>query len=206
METSLSTPKDGGLDTATLDVLFGDARTANTFTDEEITADQARTIYELTKFGPTAFNNQPLRITYIHKGPGRERLILHLNENNKRKALDAPLVAVLAFDTNWHKQIPVIFPPNPNLGESFEANIEARHVLGNNNAHLQAGYFIMAVRALGLAAGPMGGFNADTLNADFFPDGERRAFMVVNIGYPAENAWHDTRLPRLSYDQAVSEL
>jgi 3-hydroxypropanoate dehydrogenase len=206
METSLSTPKEAGLDPATLDVLFGDARTANAFTDQEVTAEQARTIYELTKFGPTAFNNQPLRITYTYKGPGRERLVSHLNENNKQKALDAPLVAVLAFDTNWHKQIPMIFPPKPNLGESFEANVAARHTLGNNNAHLQAGYFIMAVRALGLAAGPMGGFNADTLNADFFPIGERRAFMVVNIGHPAKNAWHDTRLPRLPYDQAVTVL
>jgi len=34
---------------------------------------------------------------------------------------------------------------------------------------LQAGYFLLAVRAHGLAAGPMGGFDKTALDADFFP-------------------------------------
>jgi nitroreductase len=33
-------------------------------------------------------------------------------------------------------------------------------------------YFILAARALGLDCGPMSGFDADELNAAFFPDGK----------------------------------
>jgi hypothetical protein len=46
---------------------------------------------------------------------------------------------------------------------------------------------LLAVRAQGLAAGPMGGFDAEALDADFFPDGRWRSILVVNIGHPGEN-------------------
>ena len=42
-------------DAAAVDAIFAGARTPNTFTGD-VTDQQARAIYELTKFGPTAFN------------------------------------------------------------------------------------------------------------------------------------------------------
>ena len=63
----------------------------------------------------------------------------------------------------------------------------------------------MAVRAAGLAAGPMGGFNQATLDADLFPDGQWSSILVVNVGHPGKNAWFD-RLPRLDYKHAVRHL
>jgi nitroreductase len=59
---------------------------------------------------------------------------------------------------------------------------------------LQAAYFIIAVRAAGLAAGPMGGFDPAGLDAEFFPSGDWRSFLVVNIGHPGESSWQE-RLP-----------
>jgi 3-hydroxypropanoate dehydrogenase len=70
------------------------------------------------------------------------------------------------------------------------------------NSALQAGYFVLAVRAQGLAAGPMAGFDAPALDADFFPDGRLKSFMVVNIGHPGEDAFRN-RLPRLDASQVV---
>ncbi|MCG2622985.1 malonic semialdehyde reductase [Arthrobacter sp. I2-34] len=194
------------LDQAALDLLFSEARTANAFTDEPVSPGQLRMIYELTKFGPTAFNNQPLRITYVSAGESRERLVAHLNENNKQKTLDAPMTAVLAFDAHWHDQLPAVFPHRPQLREGFVENLDLRYGIGRDNAHLQAGYFILAARALGLAAGPMTGFNKASLDADFFPDGSQRSILVANIGYAAEKACSETRLPRLPYEEAVTVL
>ena len=71
------------------------------------------------------------------------------------------------------------------------------------NAALQAGYFILAVRALGLAAGPMTGYDAAGLDAEFFPDGRYKSILVVNIGHPGESAWFN-RLPRLDHEAVVS--
>ena len=73
------------------------------------------------------------------------------------------------------------------------------------NAALQAGYFIIGVRAAGLAAGPMTGFDAEGINKEFFADGEHTVLVVVNIGKPGEDAWYP-RNPRLAYDEVVTTV
>jgi 3-hydroxypropanoate dehydrogenase len=73
------------------------------------------------------------------------------------------------------------------------------------NAALQVAYFIVGVRAAGLAAGPMTGMDADAIDREFFPDGAHRTMAVVNIGHPGEQAWM-ARLPRLDYDEVVSTV
>lgn len=191
---------------AAVAALFEDARTPNAFSDQSVSDGEARAIYELTRLGPTAFNNQPLRITYLRTAQARNRLAPFLTGPNRPKTLQAPLTAILAFDANWHDKIPEVFPHAPQLRDRFIHNEQARTAVGNNNAFLQAGYFIMAVRSMGLAAGPMGGFEADGLDGAFFPDGSQRSILVVNIGHPAENAWREERLPRLSYATAVATL
>jgi 3-hydroxypropanoate dehydrogenase len=72
------------------------------------------------------------------------------------------------------------------------------------NATLQVGYFLLGVRAAGLAAGPMGGFDADGLDEDFFAGTGLKSLVVVNMGRPTHNAWFD-RLPRLEHEQVVLE-
>jgi 3-hydroxypropanoate dehydrogenase len=84
----------------------------------------------------------------------------------------------------------------------FAADAELATDTSRFSATLQAGYFIMAVRAAGLAAGPMAGFDAEALDADFFPDGRWKSILVVNIGHPGENPWFG-RLPRLPHDDVI---
>jgi 3-hydroxypropanoate dehydrogenase len=59
------------------------------------------------------------------------------------------------------------------------------------------------VRAVGLVAGPMLGFDAAGLDAEFFSDTSLRTVLVVNIGHPGENPWFE-RLPRLDHDEVIS--
>lgn len=66
------------------------------------------------------------------------------------------------------------------------------------NATLQAGYLILAIRAQGLTAGPMAGFDGAGVDNEFFADGRFKSILVVNIGHPGENPWYD-RLPRLPH-------
>jgi 3-hydroxypropanoate dehydrogenase len=75
----------------------------------------------------------------------------------------------------------------------------------HTNAVLQAGYFIVGVRAAGLVAGPMGGFDADAVSREFFPDGRHRVFLVVNLGHPAEASYRP-RQPRLDFDEVVTTV
>ncbi|MCC9193379.1 malonic semialdehyde reductase [Arthrobacter sp. zg-Y916] len=193
------------VDNAALDTLFLEARTANTFSAEEVTDEHLRAIYELTKMGPTSMNIQPMRITWVRSGEARERLVKHMAEGNQAKTAAAPVAAVLSFDTEWHEGFPTFFPHAADRKAMFDGNEELRTVMGNNNAHMQAAYFIMAVRSVGLAAGPMGAFDAAGIDAEFHSGTSQRTFMVVNIGKPGENAWFD-RLPRYDFDAVTTTV
>lgn len=185
------------------DLLFREARTANTFSDEPVTDEQIAAIYDLMKYAPTAMNMQPLRIVLVREGEPRERLLKHMADGNRDKTANAPLVAVLAADTEFHEHLHRTFPHFPGAKDAF-ADDTAREQAARFNATLQAGYFFLGVRAAGLAAGPMGGFDAAALDADLFAGTSLRSLVVVNIGKPGENAWFD-RLPRLEQDEVVLE-
>src|SRR5690242_15549007 len=190
------------LDPAAQDLLFREARTANTFTDEPVTDEQMAAVYDLVKYGPTALNTQPLRVVLVREGEARERLLKHMSDGNRDKTADAPLVAILAADTDFHEHLHRTFPHFPGAKDNF-ADDEAREQVAKFNATLQIGYFLLGVRAAGLAAGPMGGFDAAALDDDFFAGQPLRSLLVVNIGRPGENAWFD-RLPRLEHDEVVT--
>ena len=134
------------------DLLFREARTANTFTDEPVTDEQVAAIYDLVKHAPTAMNIQPLRIVLVREGEARERLLKHMADGNRDKTANAPLVAILAADTDCHENLPRTFPHFPGAKDLF-ADDTAREQVARFNASLQIGYFLLGVRAAGLAAG-----------------------------------------------------
>jgi 3-hydroxypropanoate dehydrogenase len=192
------------LSSAGQDLLFRQARTANSFSDEPVSDAQVQAVYDLVKYGPTALNTQPLRVLLVRSDEARARLVKHMSPGNQAKTETAPLVAVLGYDVDFHDQLPTVFPHFPGARDLF-AEEPSRHASGRDNAHLQAGYFLLGVRAAGLAAGPMGGFDAAGIDGEFFPDGRTKSILVVNIGRPAEDAWLD-RLPRLGYDDVVRSV
>jgi 3-hydroxypropanoate dehydrogenase len=192
----------GQLSTEGRALLFTEARTANSFAPIPVSDEDLAGIWELAKWGPTAANTQPLRVLYVRTPEGKARLLPHMNEGNRDKTASAPAVAILARDTQFHDHIPTVLPFRPEMREVLEENQEMRQGMGTYNAALQAGYFIMAVRASGLAAGPMGGFDAAGVDAEFFPDGRWASSLVVNIGHPGADPWFE-RLPRLDHDSVV---
>ncbi|WP_255485651.1 malonic semialdehyde reductase [Mycobacteroides sp. LB1] len=186
------------------DLLFRQARTANTFTDEPVADEQIQAVYELIKFAPTSMNQQPLRIVLVRSGEARSRLVKHMLGANQAKTLSAPLVAILAADLNFHEELPTQFPHLPEAKDYF-ADADARAASARTNALIQVGYFILGIRASGLAAGPMTGFDAGAVDREFFPDGVHQSLAVVNIGKPGLDAWHP-RLPRLAYVDVVTSV
>lgn len=190
------------LDAQAKHILFTGARTANSFADTPVTDPELSDIWELAKWAPTAANTQPLRVLYVRAGEGRDRLVKHMNDGNRAKTASAPAVAVLAMDTRFHEHIPAVLPFRPELKDVFAADDDMRLATATFNSTLQAAYFILAVRAHGLAAGPMAGFDPAGIDAEFFPDGRYRSILVVNIGHPGQNPWF-ARLPRLHHDDVV---
>ncbi|MGW3283297.1 malonic semialdehyde reductase [Streptomyces sp. NPDC001002] len=192
------------LDPTAQDLLFREARTANTFTDEPVTDEQVQAIYDLVKYGPTSMNQSPLRVTLVRSPEARERLVRHLAEGNQKKTAAAPLVAILAADNEFHEELPTLFPHFPQAKDAVFAERPVREANAALNAALQAAYFIIGIRAAGLAAGPMTGLDLAGVQKEFLDD-DHTPLMVVNIGKPGEDAWFP-RSPRLAYDEVVTTV
>jgi 3-hydroxypropanoate dehydrogenase len=185
-------------------LLFTEARTASAFLPEPVTDEQLEVIFELSKFGPTMANTNPLRWVVVRTPEAKERLLPLMSEGNRLKVESAPAVVILAADVDFHVHGETLFPHKPQMHAGFADNPN-RELLARNNAWLQTGYFILAVRAAGLAAGPMGGFDAAGVDAEFLAGTSLKSIVVVNVGRPAaEGAWFE-RLPRLEREQVVRE-
>ncbi|AJT64660.1 malonic semialdehyde reductase [Streptomyces chattanoogensis] len=193
------------LDAAAQDLLFREAQTANTFTDEPVTDEQIQAVYDLVKYAPTAFNQSPLRLTLVRSEEARQRLVKHAMGANGPKTLAAPLTLVLSVDLDFHERLPHLFPAMPGVKDAFFSEAGYREAAGTQNATLQAGYLIVGIRAAGLAAGPMTGFDFTGIDKEFFGDGKQKSFLVINVGKPGPDAFYP-RSPRLAFDEAAATV
>ncbi|MFD0684663.1 malonic semialdehyde reductase [Actinomadura fibrosa] len=192
------------LDETAQDLLFREARTANSFTAEPVTDEQLRAIYDLVKWAPTAMNAQPLRVVAVRSPEARERLVPLMAEGNRAKVAAAPLTLIVAADEDFHEHLPTTFPHREGVREAMAAN-PGRPAMARFNASIQLGYLIVGIRAAGLAAGPMAGFDAAAVEREFLGDGALRAIAVVNVGKPGPDAFF-ARNPRLGYEQVVTTV
>ncbi len=190
------------IDHVAQETLFRDARTANSFLPDPVSDEQIEAIYDLLKWAPTSANTQPLRITIVRSPEAKARLLPHIYEFNQAKVNSAPVTAILAADHDFHENIPRLLPFRPEMKDMF-LDSAVRGPFAQFGATMQAGYFILAARAAGLTAGPLGGFDNAGIDAEFFAGTPLRSVLVVNLGQPAENAWFD-RLPRLDFEDVVT--
>ncbi len=193
------------IDDAAADLLFREARTPRAFTNEPVTDDEMRAVYELVKFAPTALNAQPLRVTLVQSAEGRARLNRHMGEGNRERVATGPVVAVLTADRRFHEHLPTQFPHYAGARDMFEADETARTATARLSAGLQAGYFILGVRAVGLDIGPMTGMDAAGVEAELYPEGDREVLLVAVVGH-ADHAAGFPRGPRLAYEDVVETI
>jgi len=184
--------------------LFTKARTHGAFLDRPVPDALLREALELAKMAPTAANNQPLRILFLRSNSAKERLRPAMAPGNVDKTMAAPVVAVAGYDVEFYEHLPFLTPQR-DFRSMFAANPQLAATSAAQSGTLQVGYFILALRALGLDAGPMGGFDAAKVEAEFFPEGKIKANVVINIGYGDDSKLFP-RNPRLTFDQMAKVL
>lgn len=192
------------LDDAALDQLFRTARSRNAWLPRPLPEPAVRELYELLKLGPTAANSTPGRFVFVRSQAAKERLKPHMTPGNVEKMMSAPCCVIIAYDTRFYDLLPKLFPSRDMrsgyLGK--EALIEET---AKRNSSLQGAYLMMAARALGLDCGPMSGFNSQSLDREFFPDGRWKSNFLCSIGYGSDEKLYP-RNPRLDFDEACLEL
>jgi len=192
------------VDEAALRQIFLDARSYNGWLDRPVSDDCLRQIVDLMKMGPTSANCQPIRIRFLKSREAKERLRPFLMEGNVEKTMSAPVVAILAHDLEFHERLPRYFP-HTDAKSWFEGNRPLIEETAFRNGTLQAAYFIMAARALGLDCGPMSGFDQDGVNREFFADTSIRANFLCNLGY-GDPASLFERSPRPEFEEIAEIL
>ena len=196
------TQRDVPLSDAALSQLFTEARTRNAWTDRPVPPELLRKLYDLTKFGPTAVNAGPARFVFITSPEAKARLVPLMSEGNRAKTQQAPVNLILAQDIDFHDTLGALFPHAPGARDWF-LDEAGRREAAFRNASLQGGYLTIAARALGLDVGPMSGFDAAGVKADFFPDSNVEPNFIMNLGYGTdENLF--PRHPRLEFEEACS--
>lgn len=188
------------LDAAALAALFLDARTHNGWTDAPVSDATLQQLYALVRMGPTSANCSPARFVFVRTPEGKALLAPALSKGNLDKTMAAPVTVIAAWDTAFYEQLPRLFP-HADAKSWFTGSPAMAHETAFRNASLQAGYLILAARALGLDAGPMSGFDKPKVDAAFFAGSTWTTNFLINLGH-GDTSRLFGRSPRLEFDEA----
>lgn len=190
-------------DTA-LDQLFRAARTHNGWLDRPVPDALLSELFEIMKWGPTSANCWPLRVVFVKSPAAKARLVPLMMEGNRAKTEAAPVTAILGMDLDFPETLPRLFP-HTDAKSWFVGNAALTEATAFRNSSLQGAYFMLAARALGLDCGPMSGFDAAAVDAEFFAGTRIRTNFICNLGY-GDPAALFPRSPRPSFDEVCQIL
>lgn len=186
-------------DAKALDLIWREARSFNAWEDKPVDDALLQQVYDLAKMAPTAANSQPLRVTFVKSQEAKARLKPLLDDGNIEKSMTAPVVAILACDLEFYNELPWLFP-HVDAKSWFSGDKAKAKIVARQNGNLQGGYFMLAARALGLDCGPMGGFDHQGVDTEFFKDHPSwRSLFICALGYGSTKNLFP-RSPRGSFD------
>jgi 3-hydroxypropanoate dehydrogenase len=184
-----------------LATMFHEARTFSHWQARPVSEALVEAAFELACLGPTSGNCQPMRLVLVHSPAAKERLLPCVSSGNYDKVRTAPVTAIVAYDREFFELLPRLYP-HTDARDWFTTNPALVEETGLRNSSLQGAYFILALRTQGLDCGPMSGFDADKVDAAFFPERRWRTNFLLNIGYGDRDRLRP-RLPRLGYDEVA---
>jgi 3-hydroxypropanoate dehydrogenase len=189
------------LDDQALDKLFRTARSYNGWQDKDVPDEWIHKIYDLMKWGPTSGNSCPLRIVFVRTKEAKEKLKPLLAKGNQDKTMEAPVIALFAMDRKFFQYAGKL-APHVNVEAWYVGKDEANKETANLNGTLQAAYFMLAARSLGLDCGPMSGINAPGIKDAFFPDLDGEVKFVCSLGFGRPETLYP-RAQRLDFDEVA---
>jgi 3-hydroxypropanoate dehydrogenase len=188
-----------------LDILFRKARTHRAWKPGNVTPQMLMAIYDLARWGPSTNNTSPARFHFVVSQAAKERLKPHLTKGNVEQTMKAPATAIVGYDLKFYEKMDKL-SANPQAKESWMQKSPADLELAAfRNGTLLGGYFIMAARSIGLDCGPMGGFDNQGVDREFFAGMSIKSNFLCNLGFGDETLVRP-RAGRLDFDEACKIL
>jgi 3-hydroxypropanoate dehydrogenase len=150
------------LDDRSLDSLFRAARSCRSWLDKPVSDAIIEAVWELAKLPPTSSGGFPARIVFIRSLDAKQDLLPALAADDRAAVAAAPVNAILGYDAS--------------------AGAAALR-----DGTLQAGYLVLAARALGLDCAPLALADPGRVDRKFFADGRAKSSFVCNLGYGDPN-------------------
>jgi 3-hydroxypropanoate dehydrogenase len=147
------------LDDRSLDSLFRGFLPCRRWLEKPVSDTIIEAVWELAKLPPTSSGAYPARIVFVKSKAAKARLLPALAAADRPLAEAAPITAILGYA-----------PAGPSADRWRDGT-------------LQAGYLMVAARALGLDCAPL--ILADPALADreFFADGKAKSNFACHLGY-----------------------
>ncbi|HEX8485344.1 malonic semialdehyde reductase [Sphingomonas sp.] len=194
--------KGAVLDAHAIDIILGSARSHYAWTARPIDPALLQAIYDATAAGPTSMNSCPARFVFVQSSEGKAKLGAAVKPANFAKMADAPVTAIIAYDREFWRLLPELFPHDERRA-IFADNPALAEETAFRNSTLQGAYFMIAARAYGLDVGAMSGFSNAVVDDAFFAGTSVRSNFLCNLGYADETALF-AKLPRLPFAAACS--
>jgi 3-hydroxypropanoate dehydrogenase len=147
------------LDDRSVDSLFRAFLPCHRWLDKPVSDTIIEAVWELARRPPTSSGLYPARIVFVKSKAAKARLLPALAAADRDASAAAPVTAVLGYDA---------------AGPASDRR---------RDATLQAGYLIIAARALGLDCAPLALADAALADREFFADGRAKSSFACNLGY-----------------------
>jgi len=190
------------LDDDSIELILSGARSHYAWRPEPVPEETLHALYEITANGATSMNTCPARFVFVTSDEGKKRLAKSVKEANIHKMESAPVTVIIAYDLDFWKELPFLFP-HEDRRPFFEGKAAHIEDTAFRNSSLQGAYFMIAARALGLDVGAMSGFSNQIVDEEFFADKNWKSNFLCNVGYADESALFQ-KLPRFSFDDVCS--
>jgi 3-hydroxypropanoate dehydrogenase len=187
-----------------LDLLWRRARTHRAWLDRPVSDALLAEVFDLARLGPTSANMCPLRIVFV-KSPQAKNLLRPCLDEGSRD-LDAPVTAILGMEVHFYDDLPRLLPHTDARSWFADLPEERLQYIALRNSSLQAAYFMLAARALGLDCGPRSRLDPAKVDATFFAGTSVRCNFLCNLGYGDPRALRYDRDPRPAFDDACTIL
>jgi 3-hydroxypropanoate dehydrogenase len=147
------------LDDRSLDSLFRAFLPCRAWLDKPVSDTIIEAVWELAKLPPTSSDVYPARIVFVKSKAAKARLLPALAPADRAQADAAPVTALFGYES---------------AGPSTDRW---------RDGTLQAGYLLIAARALGLDCAPLTLADAALVDREFFAGSNAKSNFACNLGY-----------------------
>jgi 3-hydroxypropanoate dehydrogenase len=188
-----------------LDILFRKARTHRKWGPGAVTPQMLMAAYDLMRWGPTTNNTNPARFLFLLSLAAKEKLRPYLSKGNVEQTMAAPATAIIGYDLAFFDRMAAL-GAKPDARDSWAQKPAAEiEEAAFRSGTLQAAYFLLAARAVGLDCGPMSGFDNAGVDGEFFAGTRIKSNFLCNLGHGDETGARP-RAGRLGFDEACRIL